>query len=485
MTVREAEEAKTKAVLQVRETVEGYLGKDTPQEEWEDRLQSLPADQLEAIDKAQKHLSQCVKDVSDAKTAKKRAATMSKDLAGILGSNKDVGNPDPDDVDRSYGRKRQREFSGSRRRDRSQSDRPSRRNQMSWKPQGSRWNRTINFGENHAERSAAFYANLNKKDDSLYQKLTAANEKKYGDLSAFNEEVDARGGYWVVPEKLAAGIIKNADDNVFMLKKARVFYLDGEKQLTFLKRVTKADSFRFRNALTDITTTAESSLAYGQITLKPHRFMGQFWIHEDLLENATMNIEQLYMEEMQIDLDEMIEYELINGLGFVTSAGGTPLGVMTPDARGISTGRDQTYTATTTAFDADCFVKARYSLKDRYRNSSTWMLHRDVIAAAMILKQNNLYVWREGLTVAGPQDTLVGRPVTETEWMPNSAGAGLYYAILGDFSWYYVAFRNKLAMKRLDQIAARQGLIEYHVRGDIDGAPVLEEAFTRLKYAAS
>lgn len=471
MTVREAEEAKTKAVLQVREMVEGYIGKDVPQAEWEDKLQTLPADKFEAVAKAQETLAERIKDVSEAKDRKKRAAG----IATLLGENSDLGNPDDEQ------RRSRRSFSGKRR-DRSRGGKPSRRDaadHMSWKPNGSRWSKTITYGENLEQRSAAFYSKMSKNE-----KYEKAAKEKYGDLSAFNEEIDAQGGYWVVPEKLAAGIIKNADDEVFMLRKARTFYLNGEKQMTFMKRVTKADSFRFRNALTDITTTAESSLAYGQITMKPHRFMGQFWIHEDLLQFATANMEALYMEEMQIDLDEMIEYELVNGLGSVSGSAGTPLGVMTPSTLGISTGRDQTYTATTSAFDADCFVKAKYSLKPRYRNRADWMLHRDVIAAAMILKQDNKYIWREGLTTSGP-DLLVGRPVQETEWMPNTVGASLYYAILGDFSWYYVVFRKALEMKRLNEIAARQGLIEYHVRGDIDGAPVLEEAFTRLKYAAS
>lgn len=371
---------------------------------------------------------------------------------------------------------------GSRRRERS----AERANAYIWKPKGARYSRSLEKRENSQYREDFLMYNMMKEHP-----LAAANMKRHKDKSyVLTDEIDAKGGFFTVHEKLQAGILKQVDDEVFMMRKARQIILNDAKVLSTIVRTSKANSFAFTNALTDITGRLENALKYGKKTWNPHYYMGAFWIHRDLIEAAFVSPIQLMLEEMDIDLNEMLENVLLYGTGVSTATSDgvihqCPLGVMVADSRGISTSRDSTTGTTTSTFTGDAFIKAKYLLKRKYRNRADYLLHRDIIAAAAMLKDTtNNYIWKDSLKVGEPP-TLSGIPVEESEWMPNTPGASNYFGILGDFNYYWVVQSKKMEMQRLDELAARQNLVEYHFRGKIDGAPALEEAFVRLQYAAS
>ncbi len=92
------------------------------------------------------------------------------------------------------------------------------------------------------------------------------------------------------------------------------------------------------------------------------------------------------------------------------------------------------------------------------------------------------YIWRQG-TVVGEPDRLLGLPITETEWMPYAASSGLYFSLLGDFSWYWIVYELSMEMQRLIELRARTNENEYLFRAKLDAGPMLEEAFSRGKRA--
>ena len=71
----------------------------------------------------------------------------------------------------------------------------------------------------------------------------------------------------------------------------------------------------------------------------------------------------------------------------------------------------------------------------------------------------------------------------ESEYAPATITTGLYTAILGDFSNYWIADALDMQLKVLNELYAENNQIGYILRKETDGMPVLEEAFARLKQA--
>jgi HK97 family phage major capsid protein len=69
-----------------------------------------------------------------------------------------------------------------------------------------------------------------------------------------------------------------------------------------------------------------------------------------------------------------------------------------------------------------------------------------------------------------------------SEYAPNTFTTGLYVAVLGDFKQgYMITDSQAISIKVLDQLYAETNQIGYRVSYYGDGAPVLEEAFARVK----
>ena len=88
-----------------------------------------------------------------------------------------------------------------------------------------------------------------------------------------------------------------------------------------------------------------------------------------------------------------------------------------------------------------------------------------------------------GTGFQGVPSTLLDRPVNESEYAPGTITTGLYTAILGDFSRYYIVDALNMEMQVVDQLYAETNQMGYILRRELDGMPVLEEAFARLKQA--
>src|SRR5690606_12018112 len=102
------------------------------------------------------------------------------------------------------------------------------------------------------------------------------------------------------------------------------------------------------------------------------------------------------------------------------SGANQPLGIFTPWADGIPTGRDVATGNTATGVTFDGLLAAKYSLKEPYRRSAEWMFHRDGILKISLLKDgNDRYLWQPAVT-AGQPDRILNLPVVESEHVPNT-----------------------------------------------------------------
>ena len=162
---------------------------------------------------------------------------------------------------------------------------------------------------------------------------------------------------------------------------------------------------------------------------------------------------------------------------------GQPLGVFTASANGVPTSRDVTTAGATLA--ADDLIKTKMSLKPAYRRKARWVMSTDILTDCLLLKdKNDQYLWRPGLRDGDP-DTLLGLPVIESAYAPSTKTSGSYIAVLGDFSYYWWAYVDGIEIKNLVELFALKNQLGFKGTAYADGAPVLAEAFSRVKVGTS
>ena len=168
-----------------------------------------------------------------------------------------------------------------------------------------------------------------------------------------------------------------------------------------------------------------------------------------------------------------------------------PLGLFTASADGISTARDA-LTGSTTTFTAAKLIAAKYTLKEQYRSGGTrqgaqWLFHKDGISKIAQLTGDDIgFLLRPGRGLQDDDpDTMLGFPIRESEFCPATFTASLYVGMLGNFRYYNIADALDIEILVLLEVAARTNQVVYVARLKTDGAPVLEEAFVRLKTDAS
>ena len=287
---------------------------------------------------------------------------------------------------------------------------------------------------------------------------------------------DAKGGYLVLPVQISGDIIKTIDAVTFM------------RRICTSRKLTHAKALRIRKVTTrmadaDWTTevqavTEDTTMALGVRDLTP-TLLSKLCTASLRLLMASADAESLIREEMAY------KFGITEEKGFLTGTGsGQPLGIFTASASGISTGRDVAAASATTVVGDD-LINAKYTLRSGYLNdpSLAWVLHRDLLKIVRKLKDSTgQYLWSPSLS-AGEPDRLFDIPFYLSEYAPNTFTTGLYVAVLGAFRYYTIVEVADFMIQRLVELYAAVNEVGFIGRMWVDGAPIMEEAFVRLKLA--
>jgi HK97 family phage major capsid protein len=212
--------------------------------------------------------------------------------------------------------------------------------------------------------------------------------------------------------------------------------------------------------------------------LNPSPLAKRIKVSQTLLRLATLSAEDIVMQRLGYKFAVSEEKAFLTGTG-----ANQPLGVFTASTYGISTSRDVSTGNSTTAIAADNLFEVKYSLKGQYHSRAAWMFHRDAVKQIAKLKDGNgQYLWVPSLQ-AGSPDRLLNMPVYMSEYAPNTFTTGLYVGILGDWSQYYIADTMDMTVQRLVELYAESNQVGFIGRMEVDGMPVLQEAFARVKLA--
>ena len=290
---------------------------------------------------------------------------------------------------------------------------------------------------------------------------------------AMQADSDIGGGYLVTPQQMVMELLKTVDDIAVIRNFARKFQLITAKSLGVPSLEKDADDWDWTS---ELKTGNETELEFGKRELRPHPLAKRAKISNTLLRMAAMGPEAIVRERLAYKLAVTQEKAYMTGDGSQK-----PLGVFVASADGISTARDVSTGNTATSIMGDGLIEAKYSLKEAYWPRARWIFHRDAVKQIRKLKDGNgQYIWQAGISGGAP-DRIIELPYTTSEFAPNTFTTGQYVGILGDFQKYWIVDALDMVMQRLTELYAETNQTGFIARYEGDGAPVLEEAFVRVK----
>lgn len=299
------------------------------------------------------------------------------------------------------------------------------------------------------------------------------------EIRALSAGAGTQGGFTLVPEQMVRALIQAVDDAVWIRQAATVIPVTGTGSLGVPSLDADPSDAEWTSELA--TGGEDSAMAFGKRKMNTNPVAKRIKVSNDLLRMVArgagvLDIEALVRNRLAYKFGVTLEKAYMLGDG-----AGKPLGVFVASADGIPAARDVSSGNTTTAIGMDGLKSAKYSLKDQYRARASWLFHRDAVAQISKLKDSNgQYLWAES-TKDGEPDKILGLPVRTSEFVPSTFTTGKYVGLLGDFAHYWIADSGDLEIQRLVELYAEANQTGFIGRAFTDGAPVLAEAFARIK----
>ena len=271
---------------------------------------------------------------------------------------------------------------------------------------------------------------------------------------------DSEGGY-LVPDEYERTLVEALEEENIFRQMAKVIRTSsGDRKIPVVASKGTASWIDEEGAF------PESDDSFGQVSIGAYKLGTMIKVSEELLNDSVFDLQSYISREFARRIGAKEEEAFFTGDGK-----GKPLGVLAA-AGGAETG---VTAASATAVTADELMDLYYSLKSPYRKKSVWVLNDSTIKAIRKLKDNNgQYLWQPSL-VAGTPDTILGRPVKTSAYMPSIA-AGAKTIAFGDFSYYWIADRQGRSFKRLNELFAATGQVGFLASQRVDGKMILAEA---------
>jgi HK97 family phage major capsid protein len=295
-------------------------------------------------------------------------------------------------------------------------------------------------------------------------------------MNALQFDSDQAGGYLSPPEQFVNDLIIAKNNMVFIRDKATVFPLNAAHSLGAPSLDTDPADAAWTAEIGSVSE--DSSMDFGKRELSPTQLTKLVKVSMKLLRNSAMPAEQIVRERLAYKFGITEEKAYLTGTG-----ASQPLGLFTASSMGISTSRDVSTGNATTSIKFDGLLEAKYSCKVQYQRNGEWIFHRDAVKQIAKLKDGDgQYIWQPAKTMS-ESDMLLGRPVNISEYAPNTFTTGQYVGMFGDYSNYWIAESLAMQVQRLNELYAATNQVGFIGRMELDGAPVLEEAFARVKLA--
>lgn len=275
---------------------------------------------------------------------------------------------------------------------------------------------------------------------------------------------DPEGGY-LVPDEYEKTLVEGLEEENIFRKIAHVITTSsGDRKIPVVASKGTASWVDEEGLI------PESDDTFTQVSIGAYKLGTTIKVSEELLNDSVFDLESYISKEFARRIGNREEDAFFNGdgvgkpIGIFNATGGAEVGVTTASA---------------TAITADELIDLFYSLKAPYRKNAVWVLNDATIKAIRKLKDNNgNYLWQPALTANTP-DTILGRPVYTSTFVPTIA-AGAKTIAFGDFSYYWVADRQSRSFKKLTELYAATGQVGFVATQRVDGKLILSEAIKVL-----
>ena len=280
---------------------------------------------------------------------------------------------------------------------------------------------------------------------------------------------DSEGGY-LVPNEFENTLVEALEEENIFRKLAHVINTSsGDRKIPVV--ATKGTA----SWVDEEGTISDSDDAFNQVSIGAYKLGTLIKVSNELLNDSAFNLESYISKEFGRRIGSKEEEAFFTGngtgkpIGIFNTTGGAEVGVTT---------------ASSTAITADEIIDLFYSLKAPYRKKAVWILNDATIKAIRKLKDTTgNYLWQPALT-AGTPDTILGRPVYTSSYVPTIA-AGAKTIAFGDFSYYWIADRQGRIFKKLNELYAATDQTGFVATQRVDGKLVLPEAIKVLQQKAT
>ena len=280
---------------------------------------------------------------------------------------------------------------------------------------------------------------------------------------------DSEGGY-LVPDEFEKTLVEALEDENIFRKLATVIKTSsGDRKIPVVASKGSASWVDEEGLI------PESDDSFGQVSIGAYKLGTLIKVSNELLADSVFNLEAYISKEFGRRCGAKEEEAFFNGDGT-----GKPVGVLH-----ATLGAEVGVTAASPSeIKADEVIDLFYSLRAPYRKRAVWILNDSTVKAIRKLKDaNGNYLWQPALT-AGTPDTILGRPVYTSAYVPSIA-AGNKTIIFGDLSYYWVADRQGRTFKKLSELYATTDQTGFMATQRVDGKLILREAVKVLVQKAA
>ena len=279
-------------------------------------------------------------------------------------------------------------------------------------------------------------------------------------LNALQVGVESEGGY-LAPDEYQRTLIEALEEqNIFRQLAHVISTSSGDRKIPVVASKGTA------SWIDEEAAYPESDDSFGQVSIGAYKLATMLKVSEELLNDSVFDLPSYIAREFARRIGAAEEEAFFTGNGT-----GKPTGILNATG-GAETG---VTAASATAITMDEVMDLYYSLRAPYRRNAVFIMNDSTVKAIRKLKNGNGdYLWQPSLT-AGQPDTLLGRPVYTSSYMPAIA-AGNKTILFGDLGYYWVADRQGRSFKRLNELYAATGQVGFLASQRVDGKLVLAEA---------
>lgn len=286
------------------------------------------------------------------------------------------------------------------------------------------------------------------------------------ELRALEVGTASEGGN-IVDDEMAAAIVETADEMSFVRGLSNVMASNSDIKIpvesTRLAAVVKAEEAAY----------AETDPAFGQITLSSYKLTTLTKVSEELLYDSEFDLagwlSRAFGRAFGLGEDKL----------FLTGSGsGEPTGIINEGGVGNVTA------ASATVLTADELIDCYHTVLPEYRNGGNvaWVMNDSTAKEIRQLKDTtNQYLWQPGL-VAGTPDMLMGKPVYTNSNIPATATGNIAAAIC-NFDYFTIVDRGRVAVQRLDELYAGDGMTGFRAYSRLDGRLTQDAACATITMA--